>query len=146
MIRLYGFLSAEELRLFRLLLGVERIGPRAALAVLGRAELTTLVRALRQEDAALLATVPGIGRKTAERIVLELRDRLEGLALPQDGQPSPPGAAASADAAVEGLVGLGFRDAAARRAVAAAVEELGAAADVAALVAAALRRLDMAVP
>src|SRR5439155_15725667 len=83
-IRLFGFVTAEELRLFRLLLGVERIGPRAALGILGRAELPTLVRALRAGDAKLVATVPGIGPKTAERVVLELRGRLDGLALPGD--------------------------------------------------------------
>jgi len=60
-IRLYGFTSAEELRLFRLLIAVERIGPKAALGILGRADLTTMVRALRSGDAAMVATVPGIG-------------------------------------------------------------------------------------
>lgn len=142
-IRLYGFPTPEELRLFRLLLGVERIGPKAALAVLGRAELPLLVRALRRQDAALVSTIPGIGRKTAERIVLELRDRLDQLALPEegeDGSTSPPGA----DPAVEGLKGLGFRESDARRAVAAALGELGPGAEVTALVAAALRRLDTA--
>ena len=75
-IRLYGFLGRDELRLFRLLIGVERIGPKAALCILGRAELPTLVRAIRDGDVALVATVPGIGRRTAERVILELRDRV----------------------------------------------------------------------
>ena len=83
-IRFFGFLSREELRLFRQLIGVERIGPKAALGILGRAELPTLVRAIRGGDAAFVATVPGIGRKTAERVVLELRDKLGGVALPGD--------------------------------------------------------------
>jgi len=142
-IRLYGFLGGEELRLFRLLIGVERIGPKAALGILGRAELPTLVRALRNEDAALLATVPGIGRKTAERVVLELRGKLEDMALPGDGPAAAP-LQATASAAVEGLVALGFREAEARSAVAAAVAENGAEAAVGGLVAAALRRLDRA--
>jgi Holliday junction DNA helicase RuvA len=140
-IRLYGFLSAAELRLFRLLLGVERIGPKAALSILGRAELPTLVRALRNEDVALLATVPGIGRRTAERIVLELRGRLDGMSLPGDGALSAPGRATVA-AAVEGLIALGFREAEARTAVGAAVAECGPECAVGPLVTAALRRLD----
>jgi holliday junction DNA helicase RuvA len=142
-IRLYGFLSAAELRLFRLLLGVERIGPKAALGILGRAELPTLVRALRSDDVALLATVPGIGRKTAERIVLELRGRLDGMALPGDGAAVAP-EQATVSAAVEGLVALGFREAEARAAMTAALAECGAEGAVGALVAAALKRLDRA--
>ena len=144
-IRLYGFLGAEELRLFRLLLGVERIGPKAALGILGRAELPAMVRAIRDQDVGLVATVPGIGRKTAERVILELRDKLDGLVLP--GEAPPPAAALAeraAGAAVDGLRGLGFRESEARQAVAAAVIEAGDAADVSTLVAAALRRLDMA--
>lgn len=144
-IRLFGFTTAEELRLFRLLLAVERIGPKAALGILGRAELPTLVRALRAGDAKLLATVPRVGPKTAERVVLELRDRLDGLTLPGDTAAPPEAQNRHAVAsAVEGLTGLGFRDAEARAAVAAAMAQIGDGVDVGALVAAALRRLDTA--
>lgn len=142
-IRLFGFLAAEELRLFRLLIGVERIGPKAALGILGRAELPAMVRAIRSGDVALVATVPGVGRKTAERVVLELRDRLDGLAL---AAPAAPDAGESAmSAAVAGLVGLGFREAEARAAVEASAADLHEV-DVTGLVGAALRRLDAAVP
>ncbi|HEY7925993.1 MAG: Holliday junction branch migration protein RuvA [Candidatus Dormibacteria bacterium] len=143
-IRLYGFTTTEELRLFRLLIAVERIGPKAALSILGRADLTTMVRALRSGDAAMVATVPGIGLKTAERVVLELRGKLDRLALP--GDTATPVAAAADQAiraAVDGLATLGFREAAARDAVQAALREGAEPLDVAALVAAALRRLDM---
>ena len=144
-IRLYGFASAFELRLFRLLIAVERIGPKAALAILGRADLPTLVRALQSGDAALLATVPGIGAKTAERVVLELRDKLTALVMPSDDGPAAGGATESTRrAAVDGLVTMGFRDADARTAVAAATADGADATDVAALVGAALRRLDLA--
>jgi Holliday junction DNA helicase RuvA len=143
-IRLFGFTTAEELRLFRLLIAVERIGPKAALGILGRADLATMVRAIRGGDAAMVATVPGIGAKTAERVVLELRGKLDGLALPGDSA-APVAAAAelAMRAAVDGLATLGFREAAARDAVQAALRDGTDAADVAALVAAALRRLDM---
>jgi Holliday junction DNA helicase RuvA len=143
-IRLYGFTSAEELRLFRLLIAVERIGPKAALGILGRADLATIVRALRGGDAAMLATVPGIGAKTAERVVLELRDKLDGLALPGDiATPVEAAAEQAIRAAVDGLATMGFRESAARDAVKAAVRDGAEPLDVAALVAAALRRLDM---
>jgi Holliday junction DNA helicase RuvA len=142
-IRLYGFGTADELRLFRLLIGVERIGPKAALGILGRAELPSMVRAIRQGDAALVATVPGIGPKTAERVVLELRDRLDGIAAerPVDRQPVEERSVA---AAVEGLVGLGFRETEARHAVRAALTAAPGEPEVAELVGAALRHLDTA--
>ncbi len=144
-IRLYGFLGRDELRLFRLLIGVERIGPKAALSILGRTELSTMVRAIRDGDVALVATVPGVGRKTAERVVLELRDRLGDLSL-APGQPLSGAGGTAAEAAVAGLVGLGFREADARRAVGAAADADGADGDVAALVGRALRLLDVAEP
>jgi Holliday junction DNA helicase RuvA len=143
-IRLYGFTSAEELRLFRLLIAVERIGPKAALGILGRADLATMVRALRSGDAAMVATVPGIGSKTAERVVLELRDKLDGLALPGDSTaPAVAAAEHAIRAAVDGLATMGFRESAARDAVQAALRDGAAPLDVAGLVASALRRLDL---
>jgi len=142
-IRLYGFLGRDELRLFRLLIGVERIGPKAALSILGRAELHTMVRAIRDGDVALVATVPGVGRRTAERVVLELRDRLDDLALSlEPAVPTP--AAQAAEAAIAGLVGLGFRESEARSAVRAALAAThDPDGDVTALVGRALRLLDV---
>lgn len=143
-IRLFGFTSPEELRLYRLLRGVERIGPKAALAILGRAELPTLVRALRDGDAKLVATVPGVGVKTAQKVILDVGGKLEGLVLPGDVEVVTATPARQAAAlAVEGLRGLGFKEGDARAAVNAAAAELGEQADVNALVAGALRRLDM---
>ncbi len=75
---LFGFLSQEELTFFKLLLSVKGIGPKAGLGILSRAELRVLKRAVLQDDAALLATVPGIGPKTAARVVLELKGKLKG--------------------------------------------------------------------
>ncbi len=142
-IRLYGFLGRDELRLFQLLIGVERIGPKAALSILGRAELPTLVRAIREGDVALVATVPGVGRKTAERVVLELRDRLGEFALVTE-LAAPSAEVQVTEAAIAGLVGLGFRETEARSAVrAAGADEDG---DVTALVGRALRLLDVGEP
>jgi holliday junction DNA helicase RuvA len=115
-ISLYGFLSLEELACFRYLLTVERIGPKAALAILARAEWQSLVAAIVNGDHALLASVPGIGAKTAQRIVLELRGRVDALAIPGTlGAQSESGPIN--ERATAALVALGFPNADAKRAV-----------------------------
>lgn len=141
-IRLFGFATPEELRLFRLLLTVERIGPKAALGILGRAELPTLVRAIRSGDAGLVGTVPGIGPKTAQRVILELRGKLDGFVAPGESPLPAPDEHEVTATAVEGLRGLGFREAEARAAVAAVSPSLADDASVTEIVAAALRHLD----
>jgi Holliday junction DNA helicase RuvA len=73
---LFGFAEADELRLFDLLIGVNGVGPRLALAALSGLAPAALVRAIRGEHLAAIVAVPGIGRKTAERLVVELRDKL----------------------------------------------------------------------
>ncbi len=140
-IALYGFLGVEELGCFRQLLTVERIGPKAALAILARAEWPALVDAIARGDHSLLASVPGIGPKTAQRIVLELKGRVEGLGTPT-AAPVPGGAVE--ERAVAALVGLGFLAADAKRAVAEAGGDAGAGAGgtIEELVRAALRGLD----
>jgi len=141
-IRLFGFATPEELRLFRLLLTVERIGPKAALGILGRAELPTLVRAIRSGDAGLVATVPGIGPKTAQRVILELKGKLDAFVVPGESPLPQPQLQEAAATAVDGLRGLGFRDAEAKAAVAAVAGTVPDGATVSDLVAAALRHLD----
>ena len=142
-IRLYGFTSRDELRFFQLLIGVERIGPKAALGILARAEMHTMVRAIRSGDAKLVATVPGVGPKTAERVVLELRDKLDALTLPEEPAPAASRESDAISAAVAGLVGLGFREPEARSAISAVAGDSDDG-DVTALVGRALRRLDTA--
>ncbi|MFZ0994710.1 MAG: Holliday junction branch migration protein RuvA [Candidatus Dormiibacterota bacterium] len=121
-ISLYGFLSLEELACFRYLLTVERIGPKAALAILARAEWQSLVAAIVNGDHALLASVPGIGAKTAQRIVLELRGRVDELAIPGAlGVQSDAGPLS--ERAASALIALGFPTAEAKRAVSEALAE-----------------------
>jgi len=74
---LYGFSSAEDLQLFELLLGVNGVGPKVALAILGTLSPELLKSAIMREDTAVLQRVPGIGKKTAERIMFQLRDKLD---------------------------------------------------------------------
>ncbi|HUY98410.1 MAG TPA: Holliday junction branch migration protein RuvA [Verrucomicrobiae bacterium] len=141
-ISLFGFPSREELECFRLLIGVERVGPRAALAILSRAEWETLVRTIAQGDPAVLASVPGIGPKTAARLILELRGKLDQLtgAAAASGEVAAPDPAAAPAAAA--LVGLGYPSAIARRAVRRAREAAGPQAGLEAIVTEALRGLD----
>ncbi len=74
---LYGFESADDLQLFELLLGVNGVGPKVALAILGTLSPELLKSAIMREDTAVLQRVPGIGKKTAERIMFQLRDKLD---------------------------------------------------------------------
>lgn len=78
-VQLFGFAEAEEQRLFDLLIGVSGVGPRLGLAVLSGLRPVILARAIRDEHIAALVAIPGIGRKTAERLVVELRDKLAGF-------------------------------------------------------------------
>jgi len=74
---LFGFTDPEELRLFDLMIGVSGVGPKLALAVLSGLKPQALARAIREEQLGALVAIPGVGRKTAERLVVELRDKLE---------------------------------------------------------------------
>ena len=109
---LYGFTTEEERRFFRFLLAVPGIGPRTAMSVLAVAPPDVLVRAVTADDATLLIKVSGIGRKTAERVVTELKARLEREYPGGVG----PGAALHGDV-VEALISLGYTRTQAREAV-----------------------------
>ncbi|MFN8593594.1 MAG: Holliday junction branch migration protein RuvA [Thermomicrobiales bacterium] len=87
-LQLFGFSSPEELRLFETLIGVSGIGPKLALAILSRVRPEALEVAITSENAELLATVPGVGRKTAARLILELRGKLVPSASVVAGAPA----------------------------------------------------------
>jgi Holliday junction DNA helicase RuvA len=103
---LYGFASEEERELFLLLLGVQAVGPKVALAVLSGGPPRELVGALAAGDAARFQAVPGIGKRTAERIIVELRDKVG--ATPADGGITVSRGDDPRLLARDGLVGLGF--------------------------------------
>jgi Holliday junction DNA helicase RuvA len=117
-IALFGFASILEQQLFERLIGVNGIGPKLALAVLSGIEPKDLVAAVQQADVGRLTRIPGVGRKTAERITLELRDRLPAIA-------DAPTAGATVDAAhvslrddvISALVNLGYQRPAVEKAV-----------------------------
>lgn len=105
---LYGFATEEERDLFLMLLGVQSVGPKVALAVLSGGSPRELIAALAAGDAARFQAVPGIGKRTAERIIVELREKA-GVSLPEDAIAV---ARSSSDdpraLARDGLVGLGY--------------------------------------
>ncbi len=139
-IRLVGFASADERDWFRLLTGVQGVGSRVALAILSALEPADLMRAIASGDKAMVARANGVGPKLAQRIVMELKDKVGGIVLaPGSGGGVAALAGAGADA-VSALLNLGFRPAEANAAVAAAEEELGAGASLDALVRLALRK------
>ena len=111
---LYGFLTEKERALFLLLLGVAGIGPKVALTVLSGIPPVELVQALRSQDVRRLVAIPGVGKKTAERMVLELAERVQGMAS-EGAAASPPMIAA--EDVVSALVNLGYRKTEADRAV-----------------------------
>jgi holliday junction DNA helicase RuvA len=120
-VMLFGFLQEGERELFGRLLGASGVGPRLALALMSTLTPSALVRAIADRDVATLVRVPGVGRKTAERIALELADKLDGIAL--RAGPSVKGAAAQQ--AVGALVALGYSAMDAAAAVRRSIEEDG---------------------
>ncbi|HWN32798.1 MAG TPA: Holliday junction branch migration protein RuvA [Pseudonocardia sp.] len=121
---LYGFANAEASGLFGLLQTVTGVGPRLALSILAVLEPEALCRALAEGDTAALKRVPGVGLKSAERLVLELRDKVASVAsVPVGGGAGAP--ASGRDHVVEALVGLGFVAKQAEAAVDAVLAENG---------------------
>jgi Holliday junction DNA helicase RuvA len=110
---LFGFLTAAERVAFRQLLKVSGVGPKVALAVLSGLSVEDLALAVAGQDAARLTKVPGIGKKTADRLVLELRDKL----APVHGAATPAGAAPARTDVVNALLALGYNDREAQAAV-----------------------------
>lgn len=114
-ISLYGFLTALELDLFDRLIAINGIGPKVALAVLSGIEAGELVRAVRGQDVARLTRIPGVGKKTAERIGLELKDKLPSAAPAGDAVDA--GGGDLRDDVISALVNLGYQRATAEKAV-----------------------------
>lgn len=117
LLQLYGFASTDQRHLFETLLGVSGIGPKVALSLLSSAQPDELRVAIASGDTARLSRVPGIGKKTAERLVLELKGKVDIKGLPAAAAATPAQAAANAELS-ELLVSLGFSSAEAAAAIA----------------------------
>jgi Holliday junction DNA helicase RuvA len=120
---LYGFRSRNEKQLFERLISVSGIGPKLAITALSGMAADSLVNALRANDLAALTRIPGVGKKTAERMVLELRDKLRGFAVPEVAIPS---ASQMEQDVISALVNLGYQRSGAEQAANRAAEKAGA--------------------
>ncbi len=111
---LYGFGTQDERSLFRSLLKVSQVGPKLALAILSGVSVEGFGTIVKLQDAAALTRIPGVGRKTAERLLVEMRDRIDALAEGVAGSPAAngvPGANAAEGEAWTALVALGYKPA-----------------------------------
>lgn len=144
--RLYGFASRQEREVFEIFLNTSGIGPRTAIAILSNIEMPTFAQAIISGDLKTLTRIPGIGKKTAERLSVELKDKLQNIifepatatADPATGEAAAPGGPFSLTAvrteAVEAMIALGCKPLVADRAIQTAADILGADATVAELV------------
>ena len=142
---LYGFLTEEERELFELLLNVSGIGPKTALALIGHLDSVTLHKAVSSHDVTTISKVPGIGKKTAERLILEIKDKLPAcggvdLAHPTSFSPSDPRAQQISDA-MSALINLGYNQAIAQKAIKRSLQDLPESTNLASLITGALKHI-----
>jgi len=132
---LYGFADQQEKLLFRSLIKVSGVGPKLALSILSGISANDFIRSVHNEDTTALVRVPGVGKKTAERLIVEMKDRLSQLQLPtltelelSSGNQSDTVLAPAADHRTEAesaLIALGYKPQQATRAIEQAVQALG---------------------
>jgi Holliday junction DNA helicase RuvA len=114
---LYGFLDRQEKRVFERLITVSGVGPKLAVTIQSGLSTERLVAAIRGQDHATLSQIPGIGKRLAERLVVDLKDKLEDMAAP----PRPLDTGPSTEDVLSALVNLGYQRPLAQKAIAAAV-------------------------
>ena len=138
---LYGFRSAEELGFFNLLLTVTGVGPKVALAIVGSGPTADLQLAIMQQDQAVLVAIPGIGRKLAERVIFELKEKVAAAGVAASAAGAGRGAEATEGEVVAALQALGYSLSEAREASKLAIAETGVGSSLEDRVKAALRTL-----
>lgn len=115
-LQLYGFTTAQGRKLFQMLIGVSQVGPKAALAVLSVLEPSALANSIISSDSAAISQAQGVGKRTAERIILELKEKLEKeIEIPLSAIPQE--ARVETDAALQWLLALGYSGIEARQAL-----------------------------
>ncbi len=131
---LYGFVDVQEKQLFRALIKVNGVGPKLALSILSGISAEAFIRTVHQEDTTALVRIPGVGKKTAERLIVEMKDRLAQLELPtltelelsSGNQPVAPEVSTDHRAEAESaLIALGYKPQQATRAIEKAADQLG---------------------
>ena len=123
-IKLYGFQTEEELKLFESLISINKVGPKLALAILSGISVGELVRAVSDNDLARLNSIPGVGKKTAERLILEIRDKLPNLLEQFEPQTVSVPAGGALEDALSALINLGYKKADAEKVLKKAHETL----------------------
>ncbi len=132
-LQLYGFKTARERELFLRLISISGIGPKLGIAMIGIMNADEMIAAIRTDNLARLTSIPGVGKKTAERIVIELRDKIAALSSPaleeefasQTGKNARESEDAVREDALSALLNLGYQKAAAEKAINAAMQEGG---------------------
>ena len=122
-VRLFGFYSLEEKELFRHLINISKIGPKLALAILSGLPLQDLVRAIQMGDVGLISTIPGIGKKSAERLIIELKDKVGNIGLQDSILPSDFSGSDIFQEAESALVTLGYKQFEVRKAISKLIKE-----------------------
>jgi len=117
-LQLFGFLSEEEQKIFKILMGISGIGPKLGLAILSGMPVQKFIESVHNEDVTTLSTIPGLGKKTASRVVLELKGKLPS---PSDNETSASAELSAAGDSVSALVNLGYKKSLAESAVQQAV-------------------------
>lgn len=132
-LQLYGFKTARERELFLQIISVSGIGPKIAITLLSGMNANEIITSIRTNNLARLTSIPGVGRKTAERLVVELRDKITALSSPaleeefaeEGGQRAESSPDAMRDDALSALLNLGYQKTAAEKAIKAAIDEGG---------------------
>ena len=108
-LKLFGFYTIDEKKIFEKLITINKVGPKLALTILSGMPPADILSTIDSNDIVKLSTIPGIGRKTAERLILEMRDKLDGLSLDFVAKKSPGPEKGLFDDALSALVNLGYK-------------------------------------
>ncbi len=124
-IKIFGFLTYDEKELFQLLIGVSGIGPKLACNIISGTSVDGFFAAISSEDLATIQSIPGIGKKTAQRVILELKDKVAKLELSHKGVSKAGKEGGFREDAISALLNLGYRQPQANEAITKATESLG---------------------
>ena len=116
-LKLFGFLTEQEQTIFQKLITINKVGPRLALGILSGMSPADFISAVMNNDAARLSTIPGVGKKTAERLTLEMKDKLADLALEMQHHPEATQKQGIYDDALSALINLGYKKSEAEKAL-----------------------------
>ena len=124
-LKLFGFLTEEEQSIFEKLITINKVGPKLALGILSGMSPENLLTAIMSNDAARLSAIPGVGKKTAERLTLEMKDKLSDLTFGMEHQPDAESPGESYEDALSALVNLGYKKPQAEKSLKSAYNKIG---------------------